>query len=83
MVYSQCCMLYGFEQIYYDMFLPKLPWRLSGKESACRCRKHGFKYWVRKIPLEKELTSYFSILAWETPRTEEPDGLWSMGWEKS
>ena len=27
-----------------------LPWRLSGKESACQCRRHGFDPWSRKIP---------------------------------
>ena len=27
-----------------------LPWWLSGKESACQCRRHRFDPWVRKIP---------------------------------
>ena len=26
-----------------------LPWWLSGKESACHCRRHRFDPWVRKI----------------------------------
>ena len=30
-------------------------------------------------PLEKETAAHSSILAWETPRTEEPCGLQSMG----
>ena len=30
-------------------------------------------------PLEKEMTSHSSILAWEIPWTEEPGGLQSMG----
>ena len=29
--------------------------------------------------MEKEMTTYSSILAWEIPRTEEPGGLQSMG----
>ena len=29
-------------------------------------------------PLEKEMTTYSSILAWRSPRTEESDGLQSM-----
>ena len=29
--------------------------------------------------LEKEMVTHSSILAWETPRKEEPDGLQSMG----
>ena len=27
-----------------------LLWWLSGKESACQCRRHGFNPWIRKIP---------------------------------
>ena len=30
-------------------------------------------------PLEKEMATHSSILAWETPWTEEPGGLQSMG----
>ena len=30
-------------------------------------------------PLEKEMTTHSSILAWEIPWTEEPGGLQSMG----
>ena len=33
-------------------------------------------------PLEKEMATYSSILAWEIPRTEEPDGLQSMGLQR-
>ena len=34
-------------------------------------------------PLEKEMATNFSILAWEISWTEEPDGLRSMGSKKS
>ena len=41
------------------------------------------KMWVRSLgqedPLEKEMASHSSILAWEIPWTEEPGGLQSMG----
>ena len=30
-------------------------------------------------PLEKEMATHFSILAWEIPWTEKPGGLQSMG----
>ena len=30
-------------------------------------------------PLEKEMATHAIILAWEIPRTEEPDGLLSVG----
>ena len=36
----------------------------DGKESACQCRRHGFDPWVGKIPLEKEMATHSSILAW-------------------
>ena len=34
-------------------------------------------------PLEKEMTTHSSILAWEIPWTEDPGGLQSMGSQKS
>ena len=33
-------------------------------------------------PLEKEMETHSSILAWEIPRTEEPGGLQSMGFSR-
>ena len=41
------------------------------------------KMWVRFLgqedPLEEEMATHYSILAWEIPWTEEPSGLQSMG----
>ena len=41
--------------------------------------------WVRSLgwddPLEKEMATHSSILAWRIPRTEEPGRLQSMGLE--
>ena len=34
-------------------------------------------------PLEKEMATHSSILAWEIPWTEEPGGLQSMGLQES
>ena len=34
-------------------------------------------------PLEKEMATESSILAWEIPWTEESSGLWSMGVKNS
>ena len=31
-----------------------LPWWLSGKESACQCRRPGFDPWVGKIPWRRK-----------------------------
>ena len=43
--------------------------------------------WVRSLgrkdPLEKEMATHSSILAWKIPWTEEPGGLQSMGVSKS
>ena len=36
-------------------------------------------YTLLHIKLEKEMATRSSILAWETPWTEEPGGLQSMG----
>ena len=33
-------------------------------------------------PLETEMATHSSILAWEIPWTEESDGLWFMGWQR-
>ena len=39
--------------------------------------------WVQSLrqedPLEKEMATHSSILAWEIPRSEEPGGLQSTG----
>ena len=37
----------------------------------------------REDPLEKEMATHSSILAWEIPWTEEPSGLQSMGSQES
>ena len=43
--------------------------------------------WVQslggEVPLEKEMATHPSILAWRIPWTEEPGGLQSMGSQKS
>ena len=42
-----------------------------------------WEIWVRSLgwgdPEEKSMATYSSILAWESPWTEEPGGLQSMG----
>ena len=37
----------------------------------------------REDPLEKEMETHSSILAWEIPWTEEPGGLQSIGSQES
>ena len=38
---------------------------------------------ARDDPLEEEMATHFSILAWKMPRIKEPGGLQSVGLQKS
>ena len=52
------------------------------KESACNAGDVGGTLgW--EDPLEEEMATHSSILAWEIPWTEEPSGLQSVGSQKS
>ena len=49
-----------------------------GKESSCQAGDaSSIPGW--EDPLEKEMATHYSNLAWEIPWTEEPGGLQSMG----
>ena len=49
----------------------------DGGEFACKVQSLGWEE-----PLEKEMASHFSILAWKIPWLEEPGGLQSMGLQR-
>ena len=51
------------------------PWWLSGEESICQCRRCESNPWDWEDPLEKEMATDSSFLAWEIPWTEEPGRL--------
>ena len=51
---------------------------LFGKESACNTGDLGSIPGLGR-PLDKEMATHSSILAWKIPWTEEPGGLQSMG----
>ena len=70
LVYIPVSLLEGFPG---GRVVKKLP------ANAGDARERGFDPWVRKIPLEKEMATYSSILTWRIPWTEEPRGLQSMG----
>ena len=57
-----------------------LPLWLGGRETACP--ETQIQSLGREDPLEKEMATHSSILAWEIPWTEEPGGLQSTGWQK-
>ena len=59
-IYPHCCM--GF------------PGGLDGKESACS-EKTQVRSLGQEDPLEKEMATHSSILAWRIPWTEETGGL--------
>ena len=56
----------------------EFPGGSNGKESACNVGDTGsIPGW--EDPLEKEMTTHSSILAWRIPWTEKPGGLSSWG----
>ena len=71
--------MFGLSVIFHAEGLPS--W-LSGKESACQIisqkRQRFDPCLVHQDPLEEEMATHSSILAWEIPWIEEPGGLQSM-----
>ena len=61
-----------------NVFIRGFPDGSEVKASACNSET-----WVRSLgwedPLEKEMATHSSILAWRIPWTEEPGGLQSTG----
>ena len=45
-------------------------------------RRPGFDSLGQEDPLEKEMATHSSTLAWKIPWMEEPGGLQSMGWQR-
>ena len=54
------------------------PGSSDGKQFSCSAGDPG-SFPGQEVPLEKEMATHFSILAWGIPWTEEPGGLQSMG----
>ena len=60
------------------------PGATSGKEPACQYRRDvENQVWSLgwENPLEKEMATHYSVLAWRIPWTEESGGLQSMGFQ--
>ena len=51
-----------------------LPWWFSGKDPTCDAGNVS-----QEDPLEEEMATHSSVLAWEIPWTEEPGVLQSLG----
>ena len=59
--------------------------RAQGVKNSHAMQEHrrcGFDPQVGKIPLEEEMATHSTILAWKIPWAEEPDGLQSKGWQR-
>ena len=52
-----------------------LPWWLNGKETTCQFREMQVQSLFQEDPLKKKVASHSTMLAWETPWTEELGGL--------
>ena len=60
--------------------LPCLPPAPGDGQHGCRRGGPGVgTFTFHFVALEKEMATHSSVLAWRIPRTEEPDGLQSMG----
>ena len=80
-VFFQVCCIFSYDFITFtaSTCICGLPRWLSGKESACQCRRETrVGCLAREDPLEEEMATHSSILVWEIPWTEEPGGLKSM-----
>ena len=64
----------------YVMLMSGLPWWLSSKKKIL-IRKSQVSDFIPGLgrSLDREMTTHSSILAWEIPWTEEPNGLLSIG----
>ena len=57
----------------------EFPCGSDSKESACNAGEPGSIPGSGRSPLEKEMATHSSVLAWKIPWTEEPDRLQSTG----
>ena len=65
------------------LFFSRLPRWHSGYKICLLIQEMRVQSLGQKDPLEKEMATYTSILAWEIPWTEEAGRLQSMGHKES
>ena len=95
LVYFSFQLLYSSLLIFKKYFIPLADTLSSSIPLSCslnilgRRLKHLPAMWETRVrplgwedPLEKEMATHSSILAWKIPWTEEPGGLYSMGWQR-
>ena len=66
----------GFTVLHYLLEVAQMVRNLPGMWET------QFQFLGWKDPLEKEMATHSSILAWRIPRTEEPGGLQSWGLQR-
>ena len=67
----------GSSSIYWE-----LPWWLRWLKHLLAVRENQVRSLGGEDPLEKEMTTHFSTLAWKIPWMEEPRRLQSIGWQR-
>ena len=60
----------------------RFPWWLSGKESACQCKRHRFDPWVQKIPWSGKQQSTPVVLPGKSHRQRSLAGYSPWGHKK-
>ena len=61
------------------MAINRVPWWLKTVKNPPAMQETQVQSLGREDPLEKEMATHSSILAWRLPRAEEPGGLQSLG----
>ena len=82
--------VFAFEQSQCSLVifrcLEKGNWLPHAKQRILLPMQEAPETWVQSLDwedtLEWGMATYSSILAWQIPWTEEPDGLQSMGWQR-
>ena len=77
--------LKGKKSLFTVWYPRNFPGGARGNKSAYqgRRRKTRVRSLGQEEPVEKEMATHSSILAWKFPGTEEPGGLQSMGSQQS
>ena len=67
----------------YPLGVFTFPWgNLVKMQNLLLRRQRWVRFLGQEDPLEKEMATHSSILAWKIPWTEEPGGLQSMGLQR-
>ena len=66
-----------------NVAIRRLSWWLRWGRVCLQCRRTRFRFLGQEDPLEKEVVTHSSILAWDIPRTKEAVRLQSMGSQRN